>query len=107
MGPNVRYLPGAYWDFWDHFVPISDVSIVEALRNRGFEIERVWGRFLPYTMAGRGRTGVSASLLEAGLRVYLSMPWLWPLFGRQFLVIARRPAADGASSVLSRKQPTS
>jgi SAM-dependent methyltransferase len=91
MGPNVRYLPGAYWDFWDHFVPISDLSIVEALRNRGFEIERVWGRFLPYTMAGRGRTGVSASLLEAGLRVYLSMPWLWPLFGRQFLGVARRP----------------
>jgi len=21
LGPNVRLLPGAYWDFWDHYLP--------------------------------------------------------------------------------------
>jgi SAM-dependent methyltransferase len=89
MGPNIRLLAGAYWDFWDHHVAISDLSLVEALRNRGFDIERSWARFLPYTMAGRGRRRLSARLLEIGLRVYLSVPVLWRLFGRQFLVIAK------------------
>jgi SAM-dependent methyltransferase len=92
MGPNIRFLAGRYWDFWDHFIPISHVSIVEALRNRGFEIQRAWPRFLPYTMAGRGRTSFSAAVVEACLRAYLSAPFLWRLFGRQFLVVARKPS---------------
>ena len=24
LGPNVRYLPGAYWDFWDHYVALTE-----------------------------------------------------------------------------------
>ena len=89
MGPNIRLVHGAYWDFWDHHVAISDRSIVEALRNRAFDIECVWAGFLPYTMAGRGRSGFSAGLLELGLRIYLSCPVIWKFVGQQFLVIAR------------------
>jgi SAM-dependent methyltransferase len=86
LGPNVRYLPGAYWDFWDHHVALSDRSLAEALRTREFELDRVVPRFLPYTMAdGRERPLIL-------LRWYLRLPAAWPLFGRQFLVIARRPA---------------
>jgi SAM-dependent methyltransferase len=94
MGPNIRALGGAYWDFWDHFVPISRESIVEALQNRNYRIDRAWARFLPYTMAGRPRRGLSAQFLELGLRAYLAAPICWPLLGRQFLVIARRPTTD-------------
>ena len=88
MGPNIRFLAERYWDFWDHYIPISHVSLSEALRNRGFDIERVWPRFLPYTMAGRGRSSISASFFELCLKTYLALPVVWPLFGRQFLVIA-------------------
>ena len=29
LGPNIRFLHGAYWDFWDHFLPLTDRSMVE------------------------------------------------------------------------------
>src|SRR5205809_100416 len=51
LGPNIKFLPGAYWDFWDHYVPLSEASLGEALENRDFSIERCVPKFLPYTMA--------------------------------------------------------
>ena len=29
LGPNIRYLPGAYWDFWDHHLPLTHLSLAE------------------------------------------------------------------------------
>jgi len=84
MGPNVKVLPGAYWDFWDHHVPLTDAAIAECLKIKGFTIESVIPRFLPYTMS-MGR--VPPRFL---IELYLKLPFLWPLFGRQFLVIARK-----------------
>ena len=84
MGPNIKHVPGAYWDFWDHYLPLTELSLGEALENRGFRIEKSFARFLPYTMA-RGPQSPPAML-----KVYLRLPWVWPLFGRQFLVIARK-----------------
>lgn len=86
MGPNIKYVPGAYWDFFDHYVELTECSLAEALSNSGFEIEQEVGRFLPYTMS-QGRQPPLWTL-----RVYLSMPLVWPLFGKQFLVVARKPA---------------
>lgn len=85
MGPNVKHVPGEYWDFWDHYLPLTELSLGEALENRGMRIERSIGKFVPYTMA-RG-TQPPAVLLK----LYLRMPWLWLFFGRQFLVIAAKP----------------
>src|SRR6476660_10376897 len=51
MGPNIKYVPGAYWDFFDHYVGLTDLSMAEALRTCGFEVEKRVGRFLPFTMA--------------------------------------------------------
>jgi SAM-dependent methyltransferase len=84
MGPNVKHVPGAYWDFWDHYIPLTDASLCEALENRGFKILRSAGRFLPYTMA-RG-----SQYPLAFLKLYLRLSWVWPLFGHQFLVVARK-----------------
>lgn len=84
MGPNVKYVPGAYWDFFDHYIPLTELSLAEVLRICGFEIEICVGRFLPYTMS-QGRTYPIWML-----KLYLSMPWVWPLFGKQFLVVARK-----------------
>src|SRR5258706_16479280 len=48
MGPNIKYVPGEYWDFFDHYVPLTELSLAEGLSNCGFGIERKVGRFLPY-----------------------------------------------------------
>jgi len=84
MGPNIKYVPGAYWDFWDHYVPLTELSLGEALENRGFHLEKSIPRFLPYTMA----TGPRYPL--AMLKVYLGLPLLWRFAGKQFLVIAAK-----------------
>jgi SAM-dependent methyltransferase len=85
MGPNIRYLPGAYWDFFDHCVELTELSLAEALSNCGFEIEKQVSRFLPYTMS-RGRQYPAWAL-----RLYLAMPAAWWIFGRQFLVVGKKP----------------
>ena len=85
LGPNLRFLPGEYWDFWDHLVPITDRSVVEALETLGFEIADAIPRFLPYT--------TRSSLPKAPwlVRLYLKWPLAWRFLGGQFLVRARKP----------------
>jgi SAM-dependent methyltransferase len=89
MGPNIRLLPGAYWDFWDHYLPLTEHSLAEALELFGFRIEQKIGRFLPYTMAG------TRPVPLAFVRCYLKLPLAWRFFGKQFLVIARKRRAHG------------
>lgn len=84
LQPNIRYLAGKYWDFFDHHTPLTDRSMAEALRVTGFEPERIVPRFLPYTVKG-SRFGRSVVLL----RLYLRMPVVWRFFGRQMLIVAR------------------
>ncbi len=83
LGPNIRYLPGRYWDFWDHHVPLTDRSLSELLQSRGFTVSLSIGKFLPYTMSQGRQYPV---LL---LRLYLRLRPVWRIFGRQFLVIAK------------------
>jgi SAM-dependent methyltransferase len=82
LGPNIRLLPGAYWDFWDHHVSISDRSLVELLTMNGFGISEQHPAFLPYTMSD----GNQPSLFL--VRVYLQFRILWRLLGKQFLIVA-------------------
>jgi hypothetical protein len=86
LGPNIKYLPGAYWDFFDHYVPLTELSLAEALSNCGFSIERQIPRFLPYSMS-QGRQPPLWML-----HLYLKLPTTWPWFGKQFLVIGRKTA---------------
>jgi SAM-dependent methyltransferase len=88
VGPNVRLIPGSYWDFFDHHVPLSDRSLRELLETSGFEIERVEPRFLPAT------TKVSLPRWLWLVRAYLALRPLssWAV-GKQFLVVARKPRA--------------
>jgi SAM-dependent methyltransferase len=88
MGPNIKFLPGAYWDFWDHYVPLTELSLQEALESRGFRIERCVPRFLPYTMA----SGPRYPLLL--LKIYFWFPLLWRIAGKQFLVVAQTPRSN-------------
>jgi len=85
VGPNVKYLAGRYWDFLDHYLPLTECSLQEGLELRGFRVTRAVPRFLPYTMVGR----TPALWLVA---LYLQLPPVWRLFGRQFLIVARNEA---------------
>jgi SAM-dependent methyltransferase len=84
MGPNIKYLPGKYWDFWDHYLPLTELSLSEGLINRGFEISTCVGKFLPYTMVNQ------REYPELLLRLYLRLPPVWRIFGKQFLVVAAK-----------------
>lgn len=85
MGPNIRYAYREYWDYYDHYLPLSDRSLVEALTIAGFEPEKVVDRFLPFTMNNKAPTA------DFVIRAYLMLPFVWRIFGKQFLVIARKP----------------
>jgi SAM-dependent methyltransferase len=87
LGPNIKYLPGQYWDFWDHYLPLTELALREGMELAGFKIDQVTARFLPYSMS----QGSTPPLLL--LRIYLRCRWAWPLIGKQFLVIGRKPAA--------------
>jgi len=84
LGPNIRVLHGRYWDFFDHHTPLSDLSLKEAMEVRGFTVQTCIARFLPYTMSSRFRPPVWT------LRAYLRLPFVWRLFGGQFLVVGER-----------------
>ena len=84
MGPNIRFVGGAYWDFWDHHLALTDSSLAEILRVQGFQVERVIPRFLPYTMVNH--RAVPSTLVS----LYLQMPFAWKILGKQFLVFARK-----------------
>jgi len=82
LQPNIRFLPGAYWDFFDHHTPLTEQSLVEGLQLAGFEADTVYPRFLPYTTKSR--------LPKATwmVRLYLSVPLIWRFLGKQALVVA-------------------
>jgi SAM-dependent methyltransferase len=80
--PNVRVLGGAFWDFFDHTLPLSEKGMSEALLLAGFRITECRARFLPYTT--KSRLPQSSLLVRAYVRVRLAQ-WL---FGKQMLVVA-------------------
>jgi SAM-dependent methyltransferase len=87
LGPNVKHVPAAYWDFWDHLIPLTDLSVCELLKMKGFSIRTSLSRFLPYSMS----TGKTPPLYL--VKLYLKLPVLWPLFGKQFLTVGRKGKA--------------
>ncbi|MEP7042433.1 MAG: methyltransferase domain-containing protein [Dokdonella sp.] len=84
LQPNIRFLPGEYWDFFDHHTPLTDRSLVEGLQLAGFEPTVVYPRFLPYTTKSR--------LPKAAffVRLYLKFPLAWRVLGKQALVVAAK-----------------
>jgi len=83
LGPNLRYTGAAYWDFFDHVVPITDRSLVEALATADLVAETLIPRFLPYTTVG-------SRLLPLRLvRWYLRVPLAWRVLGAQFFAVTR------------------
>lgn len=86
MQPNIRLVGGRFWDFFDHTLPLTEKGMAEALEVSGYEILEIRARFLPYT---------TKSLLPQWswlVRLYLSVPPLQWLAGKQMLLVARKPS---------------
>jgi len=84
--PNLRYVGERYWDYFDHHLPLTHHSLAEGLSMAGFTIDRVIPRFVPYTVKD------SPLKVRAGMvHLYLKVPVLWPLLGRQMFVAAHKP----------------
>jgi SAM-dependent methyltransferase len=86
MGPNIKQVPGAYWDFIDHHLPLTELSILELMKKCGFEPEFSADRFLPYTMSQGQKYSTWI------LRLYLAVPLAWRFWGKQFLVVGQKQA---------------
>jgi SAM-dependent methyltransferase len=87
MGPNFKYCAREYFDCADHTLILSHVGLEEHLHAAGFEIDTMYPKFLPYSF--RGLLPPSPALT----RTYLNNPLMWKVLGKQFLAIARKPAA--------------
>jgi SAM-dependent methyltransferase len=87
LGPNLKYLHGQYWDFYDHHVYLTEASLGEAMEVSGYQLELCQPKFLPFTLVDAPEYPL------AFVRLYLALPLLWRVFGRQFLVIGHKPQA--------------
>jgi hypothetical protein len=68
------------------------LSLGEAMTETGFTVEKQVPRFLPYTMSRGSQPPIWM------VRLYLKLKFIWPLFGKQFLVVARKEKAAGHGS---------
>jgi SAM-dependent methyltransferase len=84
--PNLRYLTGRYWDYFDHHLPLTHVSLQEGLNLAGFRCDEVVPRFLPYTVKDS-----PVKLRPWLVHAYLRLRPMWPLLGRQMFVVASKP----------------
>ncbi|EHB49710.1 Methyltransferase type 12 [Mycolicibacterium rhodesiae JS60] len=82
MQPNVRLVGGAFWDFFDHTLPLSERGMTEALEVAGFRVIECRARFLPYTTKSR------LPQWDFLVRLYLRMRLAQFLMGKQMLVVA-------------------
>lgn len=84
LGPNIHYAYREYWDYYDHYLALSHLSLAEGLLLAKYTPETVVDRFLPYTMNNSKPTA------DWLIRLYLKMPWAWKIFGKQFFVVAQK-----------------
>lgn len=84
LQPNIRYIYKQYWDFFDHHTPLSDRSVAEVLKTLGFNIDKIYPKFLPFTTKSR----LPKSPLLA--RLYLKVPLVWPIMGKQAFIVGRK-----------------
>ncbi|MEG4147773.1 methyltransferase domain-containing protein [Microcoleus sp. Pol12B5] len=82
--PNFKYSFKEYYDFIDHQLPITHLSLQELLQTVAFEIDLIIPRFLPFSTKGRP----ASPLL---LKIYLKLPFLWRFLGGQMFVKASKP----------------
>ncbi len=86
LTPNIRYVGGKYWDFYDHITPVTEKSLIEAAGMAGYRLETCIPKFLPFTTKGR------LPKARWAVRLYLKlMPLSGMFFGEQsFLIFSKK-----------------
>jgi ubiquinone/menaquinone biosynthesis C-methylase UbiE len=84
LQPNIRFLANNYWDFFDHHTPLSDRSLVEVLEALDMQIVKNYPKFLPYTTKSKLPKGTLF------VKLYLHLPVLWHIFGKQAFIVAEK-----------------
>lgn len=93
LQPNIRLVGGAYWDFIDHHVALTERSLVEAAELAGLRTVEVRTRFLPYSTRSRLPKHPAFNC------AYLAFRPAWWLLGKQTLFVGERPARTRAVAV--------
>ncbi len=88
LQPNLAFLHGRFFDFLDHNLPLTHLSMVEALALTGFRVARMIPRFLPFTT--RSRIPQAPWLV----RLYLLCPPAWRILGKQMFIQAYKEEAQ-------------
>ena len=86
MGPNFKYCYKNYFDFADHTVILTELGVAEHLFGAGFNVTEIHPKFLPLSFRG----GIPVS--EFLVKMYFNIPFAWEIMGKQFLLIAQKPA---------------
>jgi SAM-dependent methyltransferase len=84
LQPNIHYAQREYWDFFDHHLPLSHKSMVEALEMCAFTPTEVRPQFLPYS------TKSTLPQWPILVKAYLRFPPLHRLLGKQMFIVAER-----------------
>lgn len=95
LQPNINCLGGKYWDFFDHYTPLNENSMQEALelchaddpesgKPVSFRIRRLIKRFLPYTT--KSRIPQKAWMIK----LYCHCPLAWKIMGKQLFIAAEK-----------------
>ncbi len=81
LQPNIRYCAKDYWMFFDHITPIDDRALTEVFSMNGFALQKKIERFLPFTTKSKFPKS------PFFVKVYLSLPFLWRIFGKQSFLV--------------------
>jgi len=84
LQPNIKYAYKEYWDFFDHNLPFSHLSMCEIIQKVGFNIILVMPRFLPYTTKNIIPKNVFL------IKLYLNLRLLQKIFGKQMFIVAEK-----------------
>ena len=86
IGPNFKCATKEYFDFADHSVVLSELSLAEHLYGAGFQIKEMHSRFLPLSFRSNGFLPVN----KFTIGTYLKLPFAWKFLGKQFLLIGEK-----------------
>lgn len=82
MQPNFKFSYDAYWDFYDHHLPLSHLTMAEGVQMAGFKLGRVIPKFMPFS------TKSKIPKHPFLVRLYLAFPPAWKIMGKQFFLQA-------------------
>lgn len=85
LQPNIRFCSKNYWMFFDHITPIDDRALNEVFTSYGFISSLIIKRFLPYSTKS-----FNIPKNELIIKLYLKLPLLWNIFGRQSFLIYKK-----------------